>query len=403
MKSAYTNSRALPFPTSLHEVFSSSLGKRLLTLGAALGLVACATPSANAANVLFNPTLDSIDFFSQNGKTPVGWTVDAVKAISGVYADGGSSESWCNVLDPDGYGFFFKPFAGSQPDGDLLTVDLYQDNPATPGTKFTLSGYAAAEGNYSGFFNTNSPAPETLFIIYFLDNTGTVISGSSNVFDLISAGLPNTGPGSMASFLYTTPQVTAPPNTVTVRAGVSMRNTYGTSGQQSFFVDAFDLEATAPAGSPIITNQPASATPAPGATAHFAVGISNPSGVTYQWQLNNINLSNGGHVSGASSDTLTITGASASDVGHYRVLVSNGAGSVYSSDAALALETLNFYPVITLTGKVGDTYRVDYSTSVAPTTWIPLSTNKLTISPQTIIDTTAAGNNSRFYRSVFLY
>lgn len=48
------------------------------------------------------------------------------------------------------------------------------------------------------------------------------------------------------------------------------------------------------------------------------------------------------------------------------------------------------------------TYRVDYSTAVAPTTWIPLTTNKLTTSPQTIIDATSAGNNTRFYRSVFL-
>ena len=72
-------------------------------------------------------------------------------------------------------------------------------------------------------------------------------------------------------------------------------------------------------------------------------------------------------------------------------------------DAPLALDTLNFFPVIALSGKLGDTYRVDYSTAVAPTTWTPLSTNKLIISPQYIIDTTSPLNNTRFYREVFLY
>ena len=67
-------------------------------------------------------------------------------------------------------------------------------------------------------------------------------------------------------------------------------------------------------------------------------------------------------LSGATTPTLTITGASASDVGHYRVLVSNGSGSVYSQSAALALLGLTINPVVTIQGKIGDTYRVDYST-----------------------------------------
>ena len=60
------------------------------------------------------------------------------------------------------------------------------------------------------------------------------------MYDLIANGMPTTGPGSMA--LLTTPQYTAPNNTATVRVGAWIRNTYGTSGSQSFFVDCFDLE-----------------------------------------------------------------------------------------------------------------------------------------------------------------
>jgi hypothetical protein len=61
-----------------------------------------------------------------------------------------------------------------------------------------------------------------LFVIEFLDASSSVLA--SNGLDLVAAGLPNSGPGSMSSFLYTTPGVTAPPNTVTVRAGAFMLN-----------------------------------------------------------------------------------------------------------------------------------------------------------------------------------
>jgi len=364
-----------------------------------LGLMAWGTLGANAANVLFNGNLDITAIGPQNNPTPVGWSVDAARAVSGGNFDGCSSEPWCNVQDPDGFGLFFKPFAGQV--GDEITVHFYQDNPATPGTKYTLSGYAAGEANYSGFFTTNSPLPHTLFVIQFLDNSSSVIA--SNGFDLVAGGLPNTGPGSMSSFQYITPQVTAPAGTVTVRAGASMVNTYSTSGGQSFFVDGFDLESVAPPGSPVITNQPSGATPLPGGTGSFTVGVSNTAGVSYQWQKDNANLSDGGNISGATTKTLTISSASGADIAQYRVIVSNGSGSAYSQTVPLALQSINFYPVVEINGKIGSTYRVDYSTAVAPTTWIPLRTNTLATVPAYIIDSGSPGSNTRFYRSVFLY
>ena len=292
---------------------------------------------------------------------------------------------------------FFKPFVGTTT--DPISIKFYQEGPSTPGTKVTLSGYAAGEPNYSGFFTTNAPAPATVFLVEFLDASSTVIA--SNVYDLVANGLPNGGPGSMA--LLTTPEFTAPAGTVTVRAGAAIFNTYNTSGGQSFFVDAFDLTSVAPPGSPVITNQPAATTVSPGGNTSFTVGVSNPTGASYQWQLYGTNLANGGGVAGATLQTLSITGASASNVGHYRVRVSNGSGAVYSQTAPLALQSINFYPVVVINGKIGDTYRVDYSTAVAPTTWIPLSTNLLNASSVYVIDSSSPGSNNRFYRSVFLY
>jgi hypothetical protein len=387
-----------------NRVFGGTYGKQLLSLAAAFSLVTWAAHEANGVNVLFNGTLDQIGVQDQANATPLGWSTVATKSISGGFNDGGDSEPWCNVVDAGGYGFFFKPFQGTvTPIPDLLDVFLYQDNAATSNSLFTLSGYAAGEANFCAFFNTNSPAPKALFVIEFLDNSSTIIA--SNAYDLVAAGMPNGGPSAMSSFHYTTPQVTAPFGTAKVRAGAWLLNAYNPNANpQSFFVDGFDLELISPPGSPVITNQPVAATVAPGGTAHFNVGVSNTAGVTYQWQLNGTSLTDGGNISGANAATLNVANASTSDVGHYRVLVANSSGSVYSSDAPLALQVLNFFPAVTLNGKLNDTYRVDYTTSLTPpVTWTPLATNKLTASPQYFFDTTSPGPNKRFYRSVFLF
>ncbi len=260
-------------------------------VAATIGLLACGT-TVGLANDLANANLDATAVGPQSGITPTGWSVVATKAKSGAFQDGCSSETWCNVQGPDGYGLFFKPFQGSI--GDEISVYFYQDLPATEGTKYTLSGYAAAEANFCAFFNTNTPVPAALLVIEFLDAASAVIA--SNALDLVTAGLPNSGPGGMTSF--TTPQYTAPANTATVRAGAFLLNGYSTTGSQSFFVDAFDLESEAPAGAPNISQQPVNTTVSPGSTATFTVTVSNPAGVTYQWQFNGTNISDGGNISG---------------------------------------------------------------------------------------------------------
>ena len=313
--------------------------KRLLSLTAVLGFVASWTGVAHA-NLLSNPNLDTTSVGPQTLATPTGWSVTCFKSATGPFNDGCSSESFANVQGPGGTGLFLKPFQGTTT--NTLSVIFYQDNPAIPGAKYTLSGYAAAEDNYCGRFNTNSPAPQSLFVVQFLNGANSVLA--SNAYDLAAAGLP-VGVGSAAT-LFTTPQFTAPAGTVTVRAGASMLNAYGTTGGQAFIVDAFDLESVPPPGSPVITNQPAQTTVAAGATTTLRVGVSNPAGVSYQWQLYGTNLVNGGSISGATAQTLTITGVSTNDVGHYRVRVSNGVGTVLSTDTTLAIVGIAIYPVV---------------------------------------------------------
>jgi hypothetical protein len=373
----------------------------------ALGLAAGGNMVANA-NDLYNADLDILGAAGANGQLnpgPLGWVITAVKTISGPFTDGADSETFCNVQQPGGYGLFFKPFQGSTNANpsldDLLSVYFYQDNPSSPGTECTLSGYASCEANFCGLLPAppGQSVPQTLFVVEFLDGGGTVLA--SNTFDLIANGMHTDGAGDMG--LLTTPQYTAPAGTVTVRAGASLIGAYSTTGAQSFFVDAFDLESVAPPGSPVITNQPSATTVQPGATATLTVGISNAVGATFQWQMEGVALTDGAGISGSSSQTLTITGASTNNVGHYRVRVSNGVGSVLSTTVPLALVGVNFYPIVVINGNIGDVYRVDYATALDPTTWIPLATNTLTMSPQLVVDGTTPISRTRFYRAVFLH
>ena len=88
---------------------------------------------------------------------------------------------------------------------------------------------------------------------------------------------------------------------------------------------------------PSIAQQPASQYAAPGGTANFTVVASGSSPLSYQWQKNAVKLNNGGHYSGCTTATLTVSGVDSSDVASYRCVVTNAYGSVTSSVATLIL------------------------------------------------------------------
>lgn len=64
------------------------------------------------------------------------------------------------------------------------------------------------------------------------------------------------------------------------------------------------------------------------ATNSIAVGGSLP--FSYQWQFNDTNLTDNGHISGSQSSALSIANAQLSDIGNYQVIVANSSGSVTS-------------------------------------------------------------------------
>ncbi len=93
---------------------------------------------------------------------------------------------------------------------------------------------------------------------------------------------------------------------------------------------------------PTITRQPASRTVAPGESATFTLAAFGTEPLYYQWQKNQLNLSDGGHYAGCATPTLTITGADTNDAAVYRCVVTNASGSVTSNPAALVVGKNSF-------------------------------------------------------------
>lgn len=86
---------------------------------------------------------------------------------------------------------------------------------------------------------------------------------------------------------------------------------------------------------PRISIQPASVTNLTGSPTGFKVQAGSLTPIEYQWQRNGANLSDGPDLTGTRSATLRFRKTSAQDVGAYRVIVRNGAGSVTSDEAKL--------------------------------------------------------------------
>jgi len=93
---------------------------------------------------------------------------------------------------------------------------------------------------------------------------------------------------------------------------------------------------------PAIIVQPQSQTNYAGAIVTFTCGTILQQ-VAFQWQMNGTNLANGGHISGATNSTLTISDISDSDAAIYSVVVSDAEGSVSSSNATLTVNDSPFF------------------------------------------------------------
>jgi len=92
--------------------------------------------------------------------------------------------------------------------------------------------------------------------------------------------------------------------------------------------------------SPInFTSEPGPVTVCAGTNASFSLDATGLAPITNQWRRNGVPLSNGGQISGATTPTLTITGATGANAGSYDCIVTNSCGAVPSDDAPLTIVT----------------------------------------------------------------
>ena len=105
---------------------------------------------------------------------------------------------------------------------------------------------------------------------------------------------------------------------------------------------------------PGISAQPQNTTNVVGTTASFTVIATGTAPLSYQWQFNGTNLTNNVCISGALTNSLTISNVLMSDMGDYRVIVNNAYGVTNSGVATL--KVLKATPIVTWTNPAAITY-----------------------------------------------
>jgi type 1 glutamine amidotransferase len=110
-------------------------------------------------------------------------------------------------------------------------------------------------------------------------------------------------------------------------------------------LDSMTVSPVSLDAAPSITSQPTNQTVNAGQSVTFSVTATGAAPLTYQWQK----LVNGNwvNISGATSPSLTINSAQASDAGQYWVVVSNDAGTVTSNSVSLTVNPVVTAPSIT--------------------------------------------------------
>ncbi|MHC4796022.1 MAG: immunoglobulin domain-containing protein, partial [Planctomycetota bacterium] len=101
------------------------------------------------------------------------------------------------------------------------------------------------------------------------------------------------------------------------------------------WVEESELSLVSNGNFPHVTLHPADQEVCTDASAIFNVQATGQGTLTYQWQINGMNLSDGGNYSGVTTSTLTISNVGSSDMASYRCVVTDVNGSTTSYSAAL--------------------------------------------------------------------
>jgi len=178
--------------------------------------------------------------------------------------------------------------------------------------------------------------------------------------------------------------------------------TWISSGKGYLDIDLFNLALASGPQPKVVINfvGPLSQTVQVGSQAFFSVSASGASPLSYQWHFGTNVLA------GATNQHLVLNNVQASQAGTYTVTVTNAQGAATSQPVTLnvtARVEIFMVPAISLTGAVGESFRIDYINAVGPTNaWTSLATVTLTNAQQFYSDYSAIGRPSRVYRIVQL-
>ena len=103
-----------------------------------------------------------------------------------------------------------------------------------------------------------------------------------------------------------------------------------------FYLGLDDVSAI-PVFAPTISTQPANLTILSGSNAIFNVTAGGSTPLAYHWRKNGTNISNGGNISGATTNVLTLTAVTTNNAGNYSLVITNAYGSITSAVATLTV------------------------------------------------------------------
>ena len=313
---------------------SGSLNRRagfLASTVAGIALGAAVIFSGGAArastNVLINPGFET---GSVSGWTPYGSAF--VESTNNTYFNGGNPVGASNVLTHSGT-FTFKTF-GSFNGVANNTNGVFQDVLTGPGSVWSATGFGLS--HVQDFIGGENLA---WLQVSFVDSGNNVLAMYRSIFidPTVTPSIWNeldvtnqVDPNSIGNVLNTVSTFSAPAGTVRVRYAVVFVQPASDGG--SVYFDDLALIQIA-ASDPSITTAPSSLTKVQGQTAVFTVAAAGGSTLQYQWMKgsNNVNLTDGGNISGSTNATLTISNVTTNDSATYTVMVTDTAGSISAS------------------------------------------------------------------------
>ncbi len=144
---------------------------------------------------------------------------------------------------------------------------------------------------------------------------------------------------------------------------------------------------------PVVTSPPLDQTVSPGNSAILSLSATGVGPLSYQWHFNGV------AITGATNSTLVLLGVTTEKAGLYTVAITDATGVASVASVNVSLLALNIRPVLTIAGKIGNAYRIEFTENVT-NGWTLHSTLTLSTNPQMFIDQTAPLPSRRFYRAV---